>query len=311
MSSSTSGPPRCSRRARRRRSLNLEGSYRHILTDLYGFIATAIAAGVILSTGFRRADAIASLLIAGLMLAAAVSLLRASGRVFMEAAPEGLDPSQVGHALAAQAGVVEVHDLHVWEVTSGFPALSAHVVVGAGEDCHGLRRTLRGLLPRALRHRAHDASGGPRGGGPAAAADRGRAAARTRGGERQVKVIKPQDDREVPRGVLGGAEISQGTAGASGIYMGVFRVPPKSRSHPHYHAHCETAVYMLSGSVSVRWGEHLEEELTLEPGDLVYVPPRETHILENTSENEAAEYVAARNSPHEDAVVVPWAEAPA
>jgi cobalt-zinc-cadmium efflux system protein len=128
------------------RSLNLEGSYRHILTDLYGFIATAIAAGVILATGFDRADAIASLLIAGLMLHAAYGLLKASGRVFMEAAPTGLDPDRIGHALAGQTGVVEVHDLHVWEVTSGFAALSAHVVVRAEDDCHELRRSLQQLL---------------------------------------------------------------------------------------------------------------------------------------------------------------------
>jgi cobalt-zinc-cadmium efflux system protein len=128
------------------RSLNVEGSYQHILTDLYGFIATAIAAGVILATGFDRADAIASLLIAGLMLHAAYGLLKASGRVFMEAAPAGLDPDQIGHALAGQTGVVEVHDLHVWEVTSGFAALSAHVVVRAEDDCHELRRSLQQLL---------------------------------------------------------------------------------------------------------------------------------------------------------------------
>jgi cobalt-zinc-cadmium efflux system protein len=128
------------------RSLNVEGSYRHILTDLYGFIATAIAAVVILATGFDRADAIASLLIAGLMLYAAYGLLKASGRVFMEAAPAGVDPDQIGRALAGQPGVVEVHDLHVWEVTSGFAALSAHVVVRAGDDCHELRRSLHDLL---------------------------------------------------------------------------------------------------------------------------------------------------------------------
>jgi cobalt-zinc-cadmium efflux system protein len=131
---------------RGRRSLNVEGSYRHILTDLYGFIATAVAAIVILTTGFSRADPIASLVIAGLMLEAAYQLLMASGRVFMEAAPAGLDPNEIGHLLAAQPGVVEVHDLHVWEVTSGFPALSAHVVVRAGDDCHELRRALQRVL---------------------------------------------------------------------------------------------------------------------------------------------------------------------
>jgi cobalt-zinc-cadmium efflux system protein len=128
------------------RSLNVEGSYRHILTDLYAFLATAAAAGVILTTGWRRADAVASLLIAALMLHAAGGLLRSSMRVMMEASPAGLDPERIGHALAEQRGVVEVHDLHVWEVTSGFPALSAHVVVDADCDCHEVRRGLSRLL---------------------------------------------------------------------------------------------------------------------------------------------------------------------
>ncbi len=133
----------------RERSLNVEGSFRHILTDLYGFIATAIAAIVILTTGFNRADPIASLVVVALMLHASWSLLIASGRVFMEAAPAGLYPDRIGRELAAYPGVVEVHDLHVWEVTSGFPALSAHVVVRAGADCHELRRELqRALLER-------------------------------------------------------------------------------------------------------------------------------------------------------------------
>jgi cobalt-zinc-cadmium efflux system protein len=149
------------------RSLNVEGSYRHILTDLFGFIATAIAAVLILTTHFERADAIASLLIAALMLQAAYGLLKASTRVFMEAAPAGLDPDRIGNVLAAQPGVVQVHDLHVWEVTSGFPALSAHVVVRAGEDCHELRRVLQRVLEErfGVRHTTlqvdHDAAAQP------------------------------------------------------------------------------------------------------------------------------------------------------
>lgn len=123
-----------------------------------------------------------------------------------------------------------------------------------------------------------------------------------------MKVVKPQGDREVPRGVLGGAEISQATAGASNIYMGVFRVPAGARSRPHYHANCESAVYMLSGRLRVRWGDRLEREIDLEPHDLVYVPPRETHVLENLSDTEPAEYVVARDAPNEDSVEVPWAE---
>ena len=80
------------------------------------------------------------------MLRAAVGLLRESGRVFMEASPRGLDPAQIGQALAAERGVVEVHDLHVWEVTSGMPALSAHVLVGPETDCHATRWRLARLL---------------------------------------------------------------------------------------------------------------------------------------------------------------------
>ncbi|HEX5852889.1 MAG TPA: cation diffusion facilitator family transporter [Solirubrobacteraceae bacterium] len=129
-----------------RRGLNIEGSFQHILTDLYGFVGTALAAGVILASGFQRADPIVSLLVAALMIRAGCSLVKASARVFLEAAPEGLDPRAIGAALVAQPGVVEVHDLHVWEVSSGFPALSAHVLVDADSDCHMARREMQGML---------------------------------------------------------------------------------------------------------------------------------------------------------------------
>jgi cobalt-zinc-cadmium efflux system protein len=129
-----------------RRSLGVEGSFQHILTDLYGFVGTALAAGVILLSGFQRADPIASLFIAALMIRSGVALVRDSGRVFLEAAPRGLDPQQIGESLVAQPGVVEVHDLHVWEITSGFPALSAHVLVGADDDCHAARRRIEAML---------------------------------------------------------------------------------------------------------------------------------------------------------------------
>ena len=123
-----------------------------------------------------------------------------------------------------------------------------------------------------------------------------------------MKVVKPSgEERDVPRGVVGGSEISQATAGASNIYMGVFRVPAGAQSRPHYHAACESAVYMLSGALEVRWGDHLEQTTTIGPGDMVYVPPRETHVLRNLSETEPAEYVVARDSPTEDSVEVPWA----
>jgi cobalt-zinc-cadmium efflux system protein len=129
-----------------RRSLNIEGSFQHVLTDMYGFIGTAIAAGVILVTGFQRADPIVSLLIAALMTRSGYALVKASGRIFLEAAPEGLDPQAIGAALVALPGVVEVHDLHVWEISSGFPALSAHVLVAAECDCHEARRRMAAML---------------------------------------------------------------------------------------------------------------------------------------------------------------------
>ncbi len=128
------------------RSINVEGSFQHLLTDLYAFIATAIAGLIILTTGFDRADAIAALLVAVLMARACVNLLADAGRIFLEAAPRGIDPADVGNALARADGVVSVHDLHVWELTTDFPALSAHVVVGADVDCHAARADLERLL---------------------------------------------------------------------------------------------------------------------------------------------------------------------
>ncbi len=129
-----------------RRSLNVEGAFQHVLTDLFAFIATAIAGAVILLTDFGRADGIAALVVAALMLRSGYGLLRDSGRVLLEAAPRDLDPEEIGNLLAAQSHVVEVHDLHVWEVTSGFPAISAHVTVRAGCDTQAHRRELADLL---------------------------------------------------------------------------------------------------------------------------------------------------------------------
>lgn len=129
-----------------RGNLNVEGSFRHLLTDLYAFAGTAVAGLVVWATGFDRADPIASLLVAGFMVVTAWPLLRASGSILLEAAPEGLAPAEIGAALRGYPGVTDVHDLHVWEISSGFPALSAHVLVGRGEDCHRIRRELESLL---------------------------------------------------------------------------------------------------------------------------------------------------------------------
>jgi cobalt-zinc-cadmium efflux system protein len=129
-----------------RKSLNLEGSLHHLLTDMYAFIATAISGALILTLGFQEADPIASLIVAALMFRAAWILIRKSGRVLLEGAPAGIEPSEIGRAMLEAPGVIEVHDLHVWEVTSGFPALSAHVLVGADDDCHAARLAVERVL---------------------------------------------------------------------------------------------------------------------------------------------------------------------
>ena len=129
-----------------RRSMNVAGARAHVLADLYGSVAAVVAGVVIVAGGPAQVDAIAALSVAAIMLRSGWSLLRDSTRVLLEGAPLGIDPDEVGMALASQKGVVEVHDLHVWEVTSGFPALAAHVVVAPGDDCHGCRRELQELL---------------------------------------------------------------------------------------------------------------------------------------------------------------------
>jgi cobalt-zinc-cadmium efflux system protein len=129
-----------------RQSLNIAGARAHVLMDLYASLGAAAAGAVVLLTGAAVADGIVALLLAALMLRSGWQLLRDSGRVLLEGAPAGIDPDAVGRALAGHRGVCEVHDLHVWEVTSGFPALAAHVLVRPGADCHGLRRDLEALV---------------------------------------------------------------------------------------------------------------------------------------------------------------------
>jgi cobalt-zinc-cadmium efflux system protein len=139
-----------------RSSLNVEGAFQHLLNDLFAFIATAVAGLVVVLTGFTRADAIAALIVAALMLKAGVGLVRDSGRIFLEAAPAGLDPTALGAELAGVPGVVELHDLHVWEITSGEPAASAHILVREGLDCHRIRIEVEALL--AERHQVTHAT---------------------------------------------------------------------------------------------------------------------------------------------------------
>jgi cobalt-zinc-cadmium efflux system protein len=134
-----------------RGSLNVRGAFLHVATDLVAFVGTAIAGALVLTTGWNRFDPIAGLLVAALMIRSSWSLLRESGRIFLEASPSGIDPPSVAQALAADPEVVEVHDLHVWTVTSGFPALAAHVLVTPDTDCHETRRRLQHLLEDRFR----------------------------------------------------------------------------------------------------------------------------------------------------------------
>jgi cobalt-zinc-cadmium efflux system protein len=129
-----------------RSSLNVQGAFLHIATDLAAFVGTALAGALVLLTGWNRFDPIAGLLVAGLMMRSSWTLLRESGRIFLEASPAGIDPDAVARALVDDPDVAEVHDLHIWTVTSGFPALAAHVLVAPGVDCHDARRRLQRLL---------------------------------------------------------------------------------------------------------------------------------------------------------------------
>ena len=129
-----------------RESLNVRGAFLHVATDLAAFAGTALAGALVLATGWDRFDPIAGLLVAALMIRSSWTLLRASGRIFMEGSPTGIEPDDVARALALDPDVVGVHDLHVWTVTSGFPALAAHVLVSPGADCHDARRRLQRLL---------------------------------------------------------------------------------------------------------------------------------------------------------------------
>ena len=129
-----------------RESLNVRGAFIHVASDLAAFVGTAIAGGIVLATGWDRADPLASLVVAGLMFFAAYGLVRESTGIFLELAPREIDPGAVGAAIVSVPSVVEAHDLHVWTVTSGFPAVSAHVLVEPGADCHALRRTIEDVL---------------------------------------------------------------------------------------------------------------------------------------------------------------------
>ena len=127
-------------------TLNMRAALRHVIADALGSAGVLVAALVILVTGWGYADPLAGALIAVAVLASSWSVLRDSVNILLEAAPKGIDAGELGRRLAQMPGVVEVHDLHVWTITSGFPALSAHVLVERDNDCHARRRELEELL---------------------------------------------------------------------------------------------------------------------------------------------------------------------
>ena len=127
-------------------NLNVRAALRHVFADLAGSVGVAIAALVVLTTGWERADPVAGMAIGVLILGSSWSIVRDSVSILLEATPEGIDADEVGRRMASVEGVVEVHDLHIWTITSGFPTLSAHVLVRRGDDCHLRRRELEQLL---------------------------------------------------------------------------------------------------------------------------------------------------------------------
>jgi cobalt-zinc-cadmium efflux system protein len=129
-----------------RRSLNVEGAMQHVLADLLGSVAAIVSGVVIVLTGFGLADPIAAAVVVVLMLRSGWHLVRDAGRVLLEGTPKGIHAQDVGRAMTAVPGVLEVHDLHVWEVTTGFPALSAHVIVDPRDRCQDRRKVLAAML---------------------------------------------------------------------------------------------------------------------------------------------------------------------
>ena len=127
-------------------NINVGAAMRHVMADLLGSVGAVLAAAIILVTGWRHADPAISVVIALLVLASSWPILRDAVRILLEATPRGVDAATVGRAMAQRPGVVEVHDLHIWTITSGFPALAAHVLVAPGDDCHARRRDLERML---------------------------------------------------------------------------------------------------------------------------------------------------------------------
>ena len=127
-------------------SLNMQAALRHVIADALGSAGVVVAAVVILTTGWEYADPLVGAVIAVLVLGSSWSVLRDSVHILLEGTPRGIDAGAVGRRMSGMPGVVDVHDLHIWTITSGFVALSAHVLVEPGDDCHARRRELERLL---------------------------------------------------------------------------------------------------------------------------------------------------------------------
>jgi cobalt-zinc-cadmium efflux system protein len=147
-----------------RTSLNVRGAFLHVATDVAAFTGTAVAGALILATGWDRFDPLASLAVAALIFWSSATLLRESSRILLEVSPGEMPPREIADAMLSVPDVVEVHDLHVWTVASGFPALSAHVLVRPEGDCHEARRALAQLLAErfGLRHTTLQVEHAPR-----------------------------------------------------------------------------------------------------------------------------------------------------
>ncbi len=143
----------------RQGSLNVRAAFQHVLADLLGSAGVVIAGVIVLTTGWRYADPIVAIAIAVLILASSWTILRDSVAVLLETTPRDIDAEAVGAAMVGHAGVREVHDLHIWTITSGFPALSAHVLVDPGADCHAVREELEHVLAERFSLTPHDAPG--------------------------------------------------------------------------------------------------------------------------------------------------------
>ena len=126
--------------------LNLRAAYVHLVGDALGSLGVIVTGVVIVTTGWRYADPLMGVLIGVYLVVSSWGVLRESTLVLLEATPRGLDAEEIGRAILAEPGVVEVHDLHVWQITSGFPSLSAHVLVHEGDDCHAIRRGIERVL---------------------------------------------------------------------------------------------------------------------------------------------------------------------